>query len=44
MITSRRPSGIANNNARAYHPFVASIAVTGDMPDAWLRAGNVGTA
>jgi hypothetical protein len=31
-------------NARIYHPLVTSIAETGDMLDARLRAGNVGTA
>jgi hypothetical protein len=31
-------------NARIYHPLIISIAETGDMPDARLRAGNVGTA
>jgi len=30
--------------ARIYHPLVTSIAETGDMLDARLRAGNVGTA
>lgn len=31
-------------NARIYHPLITSIAETGDMLDARLRAGNVGTA
>ena len=31
-------------NARIYHPIITSIAETGDMLDARLRAGNVGTA
>ncbi|WP_268839441.1 IS1380 family transposase [Rhabdonatronobacter sediminivivens] len=31
-------------NARIYHPLVTSIAETGDMLDARLRPGNVGTA
>jgi len=31
-------------NARIYHPLIISIAETGDMLDARLRAGNVGTA
>ena len=31
-------------NARIYHPLITSIAKTGDMLDARLRAGNVGTA
>ena len=31
-------------NARMYHPLITSIAETGDMLDARLRAGNVGTA
>ncbi len=31
-------------NARIYHPLITSIAQTGDMLDARLRAGNVGTA
>jgi hypothetical protein len=30
--------------ARIYHPLITSIAETGDMLDARLRAGNVGTA
>ncbi len=30
-------------NARIYHPLITSIAQTGDMLDARLRAGNVGT-
>jgi len=30
--------------ARTYHPLITSIAETGDMLDARLRAGNVGTA
>ena len=30
--------------ARVYHPLVTSIAETGDMLDAHLRPGNVGTA
>ena len=30
--------------ARIYHPLVTSVAETGDMLDARLRAGNVGTA
>ena len=30
--------------ARIYHPLITSIAKTGDMLDARLRAGNVGTA
>jgi hypothetical protein len=31
-------------NARISHPLITSIAETGDMLDARLRAGNVGTA
>ncbi len=31
-------------NARIYHPLITSIAETGDMLDARLRPGNVGTA
>ncbi|NNU79880.1 transposase [Halovulum dunhuangense] len=31
-------------NARIYHPLITPIAATGDMLDARLRAGNVGTA
>ena len=31
-------------NARIYHPLITSVAETGDMLDARLRAGNVGTA
>ena len=31
-------------NARIYHPVITSIAETGDVLDARLRAGNVGTA
>jgi hypothetical protein len=31
-------------NARIYHPRITSIAETGDMLDARLRAWNVGTA
>ncbi|QIE48019.1 IS1380 family transposase (plasmid) [Pseudohalocynthiibacter aestuariivivens] len=31
-------------DARIYHPLITSIAETGDMLDARLRAGNVGTA
>lgn len=31
-------------NARIYHPLITSIAETGDMLDARLRASNVGTA
>lgn len=30
--------------ARIYHPLITSVAETGDMLDARLRAGNVGTA
>jgi hypothetical protein len=30
--------------ARIYHPLITSIAETGDMLDARLRAGNVGTS
>jgi len=33
-----------HTNARIYHPLITSIAETGDMLDARLRAGNVGTA
>lgn len=31
-------------NARIYHPLITSIAETGDMLDARLRAGNLSTA
>jgi hypothetical protein len=33
-----------HHNAHIYHPLITSIADTGDMQDARLRAGNVGTA
>jgi len=33
-----------HTNARIYHPLITSIAETGDLLDARLRAGNVGTA
>jgi len=33
-----------HTNARIYHPLITRVAETGDMLDARLRAGNVGTA
>ena len=35
---------MATIGARIYHPLITSIAETGDMLDARLRPGNVGTA
>jgi len=39
-----KAEGNGHYNARIYHPLITSIAETGDMLDARLRAGNVGTA
>jgi hypothetical protein len=36
--------GVGHHNARIYHPLISSIGETGDMLDARLRTGNVGTA
>ena len=45
-VHGRQPKAEWNGHyaARIYHPLITSIAETGDMLDARLRAGNVGTA